>query len=144
MRAKAGQALVAGFPLFCLVCPIGLTFGTVGSLWHLIVDKQMTASVLVFPAALAVEVVLFRKWCLNVCPVAGLLGIFGQFARRARPVVDAQTCLRCTGGACEACTTACPEQIDLHAPDASLQLGSCMRCGECMKNCPTDSIRIRL
>lgn len=137
-------ALVAGFPLFCLVCPIGLTFGTVGSLWHLIVDKQMTASVLVFPAALAVEVVLFRKWCLNVCPVAGLLGIFGQFARRARPVVDAQTCLRCTGGACEACTTACPEQIDLHAPDASLQLGSCMRCGECMKNCPTDSICIRL
>ena len=142
--AVLAAALIAGFPLFCLVCPIGLTFGTVGSLWHLIVDKQMTASVLVFPAALAVEVVLFRKWCLNVCPVAGLLGIFGQFARRARPVVDTQTCLRCAGGACEACTAACPEQIDLHAPDATLQLGACMRCGECIKSCPTDSIRIHL
>lgn len=73
-------AIVAGLPLFCLVCPIGLTFGTVGSLWHLIVDKQMTASVVVFPAALAVELVLYRKWCMNLCPVAGLLGIFGQFA----------------------------------------------------------------
>ncbi len=137
-------ALVAGFPLFCLVCPIGLTFGTVGSLWHLIVDKQMTASVLVFPAALAVEVVLFRKWCLSVCPVAGLLNIFGQFARRARPEVNTQTCLRCAGGACEACTAACPEQIDLHAPDAALKLGACMRCGECMKSCPTDSISMHL
>lgn len=137
-------ALLAGFPLFCLVCPIGLTFGTVGSLWHLIVDKQMTASVLVFPAALAVEVVLYRKWCLNVCPVAGLLGIFGQFARHARPVVDTRTCLRCSGNACEACTAACPEQIDLHSPDAALQLGACMRCGECMKSCPTDSISFHL
>ena len=26
--------LIAGIPLFCLVCPIGLTFGTVGSLWR--------------------------------------------------------------------------------------------------------------
>ena len=138
-------ALIAGLPLFCLVCPIGLTFGTVGSLWHLIVDKQMTASVLVFPAALAVELVLYRKWCLNLCPIAGLLGIFSQFAMRFRPQVNTQTCLRCTGSAaCEACTIACPEHIDRHAPDAAQQLGQCSRCGECLRACPTASIDIKV
>ena len=59
--------LIAGIPLFCLVCPIGLTFGTVGSLWHLIVDKQVTLSAIVFPAALAIELVLYRKWCMKMC-----------------------------------------------------------------------------
>ena len=137
-------ALVAGLPLFCLVCPIGLTFGTVGSLWHLVVDKQMTASVLVFPAALAVEVVLYRKWCANLCPVAGLLGVLGQFAVKFRPRINADTCLRSAKGVpCDVCATACAEHIDLHAADVQQQAGLCTRCGECAKRCPTASIEFK-
>ena len=136
--AVLAAALLAGLPLFCLVCPIGLTFGSVASLWHLIVDKQMTLSVVVFPVALVVELVLYRKWCMNLCPVAGLLGILGQFARFFRPRIDASTCMHAHG--CDACAKACPEQIDLHSDSASLQLGLCTRCGECAKACPTASI----
>lgn len=137
-------ALIAGFPIFCLICPIGLTFGTVGSLWHLIVDKQLTMSVLVFPACLVVELVLYRKWCMNLCPVAGLLSIFGQFAVKFRPQVNTETCLRRSEGKpCDVCTVACSEHIDLHADDTAQQLGVCTRCGECAKKCPTASIMFK-
>ncbi len=137
--------LIAGIPLFCLVCPIGLTFGTVGSLWHLVVDKQMTASVIVFPAALLVELVACRSWCANLCPIAGLMGVFGQFARLFRPRIDAHTCARYRDGArCGICVDACPERIDMHAPDAVTRLGECTRCGECAKQCPTASIMLKI
>lgn len=136
--------LIAGLPLFCLVCPIGLTFGTVGSLWHLIVDKQVTMSCLVFPTALLIELVLYRRWCLNLCPIAGLLNIFGQAARLFRPRVQAESCLRCSGEhSCTVCQAVCPEHINLHAPDAALQLAECSRCGECVKHCPSASISIK-
>ena len=136
--------LSAGFPIFCLVCPIGLTFGTVGSLWHFFVDKQITMSCVVFPLTLAVELVLYRKWCTNLCPVAGLLNIAGQFAVRMRPNINAKTCLRGKGVGCEVCTTVCSESIDKHSASAVQAMGACTRCGECIKHCPTASIDFKL
>ena len=137
--------LIAGFPIFCLVCPIGLTFGTVGSLWHFFVDKQITMSVVVFPLALVFELIVYRRWCLDVCPVAGLLNIFGQFARLGRPSINSSTCLRSTQKAnCQVCTLVCTESINKHSVNAVQQLGACTRCGECAKHCPTASISLNL
>ncbi len=137
--------IVAGIPLFCLICPVGLTFGTVGSLWHLIVDKQMTWSAAVFPAALVVELIICRVWCLSLCPIAGLLNIVGQFAVGFRPKVKSSTCLMTSEGKeCSACLAACPEQIDLHAKDTVQQLGTCQRCGACARTCPTSSISFKV
>lgn len=140
LLAVLAAAFIAGFPLFCLVCPIGLTFGSVGSLWHLIVDKQVTLSVFVFPVALIVEIVLYRKWCMNLCPIAGLLNIAGQAAVLFRPRINEATCLREDGTPCTVCTAVCTERIDMHDADGAVQLGDCTRCGECARACPTASI----
>lgn len=133
----------AGFPIFCLVCPIGLTFGTVIALWHLFVYKQVTASVLVFPLCLIIELIIYRKWCTNLCPIAALLSLFGRLARRFRPVVDTDACLLYTSeNNCHACTKACAEAINLHVPSAAEDIRDCTRCGECLAACPTNAIRI--
>lgn len=136
--------LIIGFPVFCLVCPIGLTFGTVASIWRAIQFNDFTWGVLLFPCALAIELVAVKRWCLQVCPIAGLLSLCGRFAPAFRPTVNASTCLRTQGSDCHACNTSCPENIDLHAASAGRQLADCTRCAECLHACPTSSIAMPL
>ena len=52
---------VFGFPVFCLVCPIGLTFATVLVVWRLFAAGDMTWSVVLIPLLLVVELVFLRK-----------------------------------------------------------------------------------
>ena len=133
-------ALVVGFPVFCLLCPIGLTFGTVASIWRAIQFNDITWAVLLFPAALVVELVAMKRWCLQVCPIGGLLALLGRKAPLFRPKLNRSTCLRLQGGTCHACQEACPENIDLQAVSASSQLADCTRCTECGRVCPTASL----
>jgi ferredoxin-type protein NapH len=138
-------SFIAGFPLFCLICPIGLTFGTVISLWHFFVYKQITLSVLVFPLGLIIELVAYRKWCLNICPIAALLAIIGRGARLFRPRVDATKCLLyTTESECKVCVKVCSESIDLHRPDAAGALRNCTRCAKCQVVCPSQAIDIKV
>ena len=45
-----------GFPVFCLVCPVGLTFGTLVVVWRVFQFNEVTWSLLVFPAMLVLEI----------------------------------------------------------------------------------------
>ena len=112
------SAAVFGFPVFCLVCPIGLSFATVLLLWRLFAAGDMTWSVVLMPAMLVVELVLLRKWCSRICPLAGLMNLASRFSRTWRPVIDDAKCLE-TGKKtpCSRCAMACDADINLRHPD---------------------------
>ena len=57
-----------GFPVFCLICPVGLSVATFIALWRLLQFSEATLSLVVFPVILVAEIVLLRKWCHRFCP----------------------------------------------------------------------------
>lgn len=129
-----------GFPVFCLICPVGLTVATFVALWHLLQLSEVTLSLVVFPLILVLEVVLLRKWCHRFCPLGALLSLVSRLNRTFRPTVAASECLQCNGASCARCVEVCPEGIDLHHPKSSVSLAECTKCGECKAVCPVSAI----
>lgn len=129
-----------GFPVFCLVCPVGLTFGTVIALWRLFQFDETTLSLVVFPAILVVEVVVMRKWCHRFCPLGALFSLIGRLNRTFQPAVKRDACLHEKGESCHRCAEVCPEGIDLHDGSVSAPMSECTRCGECSSKCPVNAI----
>ena len=135
-----GTTAVFGFPVFCLVCPVGLTFATLIGLWHLFQFHETSWGLILFPAILAIEVLVLRKWCVNICPISALVSLISNANRTLRPRVDRAACLRERGIDCRACVDACPEQVDPH----SARIPECSKCGACIASCPAQAIRLKL
>lgn len=133
--------LVFGFPVFCLVCPIGLVFATIFAVIRLVVFNELIVDVIVFPALIVLELVVLRKWCATLCPVGALLGIFSRLNRTFRPTVDPNKCLAMTeGSACDACHAACNSDIDLVRSLGTGTIHDCTKCHECADHCPASAI----
>ena len=133
---------VFGFPVFCLVCPIGLTFATVLVVWRLFAAGDMTWSVVLIPLLLVVELVFLRKWCTRFCPMAGLMNLVSRFSKTWRPVIDESKCLETVNGAaCSKCAIACEADINLRHPDfGERTLADCTRCRACVDACPAKAV----
>ncbi len=137
------SAAIFGFPVFCLVCPIGLTFALVFVLIALFGSGDVTWSVVVIPVLLAVEVVFFRKWCSHICPLSALMSLVGKLNRTFRPQVDAGACVETkTGHHCGKCAQVCEQGIDPRHPELGASWSECTRCGACIKACPGDAIKL--
>lgn len=140
-----GGALVStaifGFPVFCLICPVGLTFATIAAFWRLFDLNAASWSLLIFPAIIILELVVFRKWCRKICPLGALISLMSSLNIFNRPKVDESKCLRTSQGIdCTACKQACFEEIDLHHAAASEPMGECTKCRECSDVCPVHAI----
>ena len=135
-------SIIAGFPVFCLVCPVGLTFAFVFALISFVTTNSLTWGLLVFPVVVILEVVVFGKWCHKLCPIGALLSLAGKHSKLGKPKVDESKCLRNTHDAeCYGCVMACPEEIDLFNGVGSYD---CTRCGRCAEACPTGAISFSL
>lgn len=140
LAGSLASAAVCGFPVFCLVCPIGLTFASAIALYRLIGFNEPAIEVLVFPALLVLELTVFRKWCHRFCPVGALLSLLSRGNRTFKPHVGASMCARHAGSSCAACAQACPEHIDPCADLGDRSLAECTRCGACVNTCPAKAL----
>lgn len=134
-------ALIFGFPVFCLICPIGLTFATILLIFLLFGNGDITWSVVVAPFILVLEVVVFRKWCSKICPLSALMSLVAKGNKTFKPTIDDSKCLETTRGAeCEKCAQACTVGINPRHPEKGASWSECEKCRDCVDACPANAI----
>lgn len=148
-HAVLGGALVSsalfGFPVFCLVCPVGLTFATFVLVWRTFQFGELSWGIVVFPAIVVLEVVAMRKWCAKFCPIGALLSLLSSDHGAFRVSIDHSLCLRNVENAsCIACGSACTEHIDPFDDLGERPLSECTRCHRCAESCPVQAIKMPL
>lgn len=137
------SSFALGFPVFCAICPVGLTFGLLFALVRLVETRQPTLELLLIPAVLAVELLVLRKWCKSLCPLGVLLGLLGSRSKVLLPFINTEKCLAATQGVdCHACARACPEGIDPRQSAPAVIAEDCTRCAECTGACPTGAVSL--
>ncbi len=136
------STLIFGYPVFCLVCPIGLTFATILLVINLFGGGDVTWSLILVPVLLACEVIFFRKWCNKICPMGALMSLLGKVNKTFVPTIDDDKCLETSKGrTCGMCGRACPEGIDVRHPElGEAALNECLKCRECVEACPAHAI----
>lgn len=137
-------SLVFGFPVFCLVCPIGLTFGVVALLAALFGLGDLNLTLLFVPVVLILEMTVLRKWCSRICPISALMNLGARFSKTAVPVIDNTKCMETSRGvACSKCAAICKYDVNIRHPEyGELPIHDCARCMECIDACPTKAISI--
>ena len=131
------SSLVFGFPVFCLVCPIGLSFATVFLIISLFGAADVTWTVVAIPVLLLIEVVFFRKWCTHICPVSALMSLISKANRTFEPTVDQSKCLENVKGVkCGVCSKVCDQGINPRHPERGNNFSECTKCHKCVEACP--------
>ena len=138
LLAALASATIFGFPVFCLICPIGLMFGTVVLICQFFGGiGDVSLSLVVFPVVLVLELVVARKWCTRFCPLGALLSLLSMPNRTFTPKVDTKKCIKARGGSCDKCRESCLEDLD---PHFSGRMNECSKCGRCAQTCPVHAI----
>ncbi len=132
---------ICGIPVFCLVCPVGLTFASVTAIWRAVQFGETTWSILVWPALLVLEMVILRRWCHTLCPLGALVSLVARKNPTFKVNLNTSACLRESKGvACDRCVDVCPEGIDLHPNATTTPHHQCLKCGDCTSVCPAHAI----
>ncbi|MDO5530897.1 FAD-dependent oxidoreductase [Sutterella sp.] len=144
LAGALASSAIFGFPVFCLVCPVGLTFALVIALWRLFEFNELTWSIGFFVVFLVLELFVLRRWCHRFCPLGAMMTLLAR-ANTAlglfRPTVAQSKCLRCSKGLdCRVCESVCPEGIDVKGLNSGMLSSRCTKCRVCADACPSHAI----
>lgn len=136
------SSAVFGFPVFCLICPVGLTFALTVALWRLFEFNETNWAILWFAGFLVLELLVLRRWCSRFCPLGALWTLASRLNRFFRPKAREDLCTRMTHGVpCTICRDVCPEGIDpASVANDPMLLARCTKCGACAAACPTRAV----
>lgn len=135
---------LVGFPVFCLVCPVGLSFALIFLIIRLFAFGEATWAILVVAGSLTLELLVFRKWCNWICPISGLMSLIGRANKTFVPTVDPHKCVETSGGnVCSACDKHCPEKLDIATVRTDAwERADCTKCRICADICPSKAIAL--
>ena len=137
-------SFIVKFPVFCLICPIGLFFGFIFAVLKLFNVFEPSMALIIFPLMLIAELVLFRKWCSIICPISGFMMLINKIpGYKFRLQSDSSTCLLKDGITTEHCADNCQENLRITKGDNDF-IERCTSCMECSDSCPAKSISFKL
>jgi ferredoxin-type protein NapH len=162
VSSLAGSA-VFKFPVFCTICPIGISTRGVSHLSSVasITGKFLPLIIELWAIPVVAVLASFREkrfWCKKICPVGALLNVAGAFSPFFKPVVKVDKCVMkgcpkdcedyrldycfmCRQMDQKQCEKACPVDINLTDQES---LARCTKCLECYIACDKDAIEIKL
>jgi ferredoxin-type protein NapH len=138
------SAFAFGFPVFCAICPLGLTIAAILLVVQLFAFGSATWTLLFAPLVLAIEVIFFRKWCQMFCPLSAITSLLSKTTITMKLRIDDKKCFETSQGRkCSACAAVCPERINPRHPEESYSLMcECTKCYACVEVCPTKALKI--
>lgn len=140
LAATLASAFAFGFPVFCLICPVGLSFALILGIWSMLAFNEPSWTLLLIGSFLIFEVVFLRKWCHSFCPLGALMSLLSFFNKTFRPQVGEGCLHKANGFDCHRCKEACPEGIDLTGDVSPMLFSRCTKCHACAQACPAHAI----
>ncbi len=124
-------------PYFCKwICPVGTLEGGIPLV--LMIEPLRSAigflyawKILLLIGILLFSVFTYRPFCKYICPLGAFYGLFNKISIYQMKV-DKDTCIDCM-----LCEQVCKMNVSVRA---NINSAECIRCGDCLKVCPTDAI----
>lgn len=123
-------------PTFCkYVCPSGTIAGCMQAASNKLVRGQLGMlfnwKLIVLLIIIVSALIVWRPFCKYLCPLGAWYGFFNKVALY-RMHLDPEKCTHC-----HACENVCKMNID---PSKNPNSMECVRCGDCVRNCPTQAL----
>jgi len=114
--------LEAGIPLVSMNASLQQSIGWLFS-WKMLLLVLVVVS----------SVFIYRPFCRFVCPLGAIYALFNKISVFGLKL-DTSKCTHCS-----ACSHACKMEVD---PSKTPGSGECIRCGDCVKVCPTGALKL--